>query len=357
MDDLDSVLRGAAIGLSLLLGAAAWRARPGSGFAWCAALYAAGVAAYLLLGHPGFLAWPPLIRLLVGVLALGTPFFFWAQVRLVFDDGFRFRPLHWLWLALIEVCGVTGFALRDEAAPLIAGALNLGFRLIYLALIAQALWVIGRGHAGDLVEARARLRLAMLMLAGTGSALLILAAVIYGPVTGWSTGVRLGGAAGILLLNLAFAVVLLRVEEDFLPSPRSAAAIARPAAMVSAPGNADPDVDALARLEALMAGEEAWRETGLTIGGLAERIGIPEYRLRRLINQRLGFRNFTAFVNEYRLAAAASRLADQQQARVPVLTIALDLGWGSIGPFNRAFRARFGMPPSDYRRQRLQGAA
>jgi len=33
-----------------------------------------------------------------------------------------------------------------------------------------------------------------------------------------------------------------------------------------------------------------------------------------------------------------------------VLTIALEAGYGSIGPFNRAFRERFGMTPTEYRR-------
>jgi len=72
--------------------------------------------------------------------------------------------------------------------------------------------------------------------------------------------------------------------------------------------------------------DAVWRETGLTIGALAERAGLPEYRLRRLINGRLGFRNFTAYLNEYRLAAAAARLGDPKEIRIPVLTIALDLG-------------------------------
>jgi AraC-like DNA-binding protein len=103
--------------------------------------------------------------------------------------------------------------------------------------------------------------------------------------------------------------------------------------------------------------DAVWRETGLTIGTLAERAGLPEYRLRRLINGRLGFRNFTAFLNEYRLAAAAARLGDPAEIRLPVLTIALDLGWGSIGPFNRAFRARFGVTPTEYRQQKLSGVA
>ncbi|MFI4995652.1 MAG: helix-turn-helix domain-containing protein [Hyphomicrobiales bacterium] len=43
-------------------------------------------------------------------------------------------------------------------------------------------------------------------------------------------------------------------------------------------------------------------------------------------------------------------LADPGQASVPILTIALDAGFSSIGPFNRAFKARTGQTPSEYRR-------
>jgi AraC-like DNA-binding protein len=116
----------------------------------------------------------------------------------------------------------------------------------------------------------------------------------------------------------------------------------------------DVETEALRRLETLMTRDEVWRETGMTVGSLAMRVGIPEYRLRRLINQRLGFRNFTAFLNEHRLAAAGARLADREQMRTPILTVALDLGWGSIGPFNRAFRDHFGVTPSDFRRSRIE---
>ncbi|MBS0401235.1 MAG: helix-turn-helix domain-containing protein [Proteobacteria bacterium] len=34
---------------------------------------------------------------------------------------------------------------------------------------------------------------------------------------------------------------------------------------------------------------------------------------------------------------------------LPILSIALECGYGSIGPFNRAFRQRFGMTPTEYR--------
>ena len=43
-------------------------------------------------------------------------------------------------------------------------------------------------------------------------------------------------------------------------------------------------------------------------GRRAVRLGEPEYRLRRLINQRLGHRNFNAYINGYRLADATAAL-------------------------------------------------
>jgi AraC-like DNA-binding protein len=356
LDDLDSLVRGAAIGISLLLGAAYWQRRPRSDLAWSGSLYATGVIAYLLIGHPAFSTWRPLFRLGIGMVSLATPFFFWAQARLIFDDGFRLRLRHFQWLVFIEVSGVLRFVLPADTDVAMRATLGLALRVAFLALVTQALFAVWRGRAADLVETRARLRLALVFATGIMSAFVIVAALLYGPMPSWPASVRLVEATAILLLNLGFGVALMRFGEDFLSMPRPPSPMVAQLARENGagPDAASPDADAIARLEALMSREETWRETGLTIAVLASRLGVPEYRLRRLINQRLGFRNFTAFVNEYRLAAAASRLADRTQARLPVLTIALDLGWGSIGPFNRAFRARFGMPPSDYRRQRLQ---
>ena len=93
-----------------------------------------------------------------------------------------------------------------------------------------------------------------------------------------------------------------------------------------------------------------YREAGLSIGALAERLGAPEHRLRALINQRLGYRNFSAFLNEARIAEAKGWLADPERVALPVLTIAMDLGYGSLAPFNRAFREATGQAPSDFRR-------
>ena len=82
-----------------------------------------------------------------------------------------------------------------------------------------------------------------------------------------------------------------------------------------------------------------------------KRLGTQEYKLRRLINQDLGHRNFNEFANGYRIAEVQRRLGDPQSAHLPVLTLALDAGFRSIAPFNRAFKDQTAMTPTDYRRQ------
>lgn len=120
---------------------------------------------------------------------------------------------------------------------------------------------------------------------------------------------------------------------------------------------AEEDARAAAMLERLMRDERLSREPGLTVAALAARLRMPEYRLRRLINQRLRHRNFNAFLNQWRLAEAKEALADPAQREVPVSTIALDAGFQSLGPFNRAFRAETCLTPSEFRTRSLGASA
>ena len=76
----------------------------------------------------------------------------------------------------------------------------------------------------------------------------------------------------------------------------------------------------------------------------------PEHRLRALINQGLGYRNFSAFLNHHRIAEARDKLTSRDEAVLPVLTIAMDLGYNSLPTFNRAFRAETGTSPGEFRR-------
>jgi AraC-like DNA-binding protein len=110
----------------------------------------------------------------------------------------------------------------------------------------------------------------------------------------------------------------------------------------------------LAPVRHLMEEEGIYREHGMTIGRLASAADLPEYRLRQLINGGLGYRNFNDFLNRFRIDEASRRLADPSEARIPVLTIALDVGFRSISSFNKSFKDTHGVTPTAYRKARLK---
>ena len=169
----------------------------------------------------------------------------------------------------------------------------------------------------------------------------------------------------LLLIAAVLAWHLLRLADASLFPSRFESAAA-PGAVEEAPSDGSqaarpaespPDDPADRRLAGAlhqaMAVDRAYRDEALSVASLAARLRAPEYRLRRVINQRLGFRNFNAYVNGFRLAEARAALADPARRDLPVLTIALEAGFGSIGPFNRAFKADAGLTPTEFRRKKL----
>ncbi|MNQ72074.1 Helix-turn-helix domain protein [compost metagenome] len=102
------------------------------------------------------------------------------------------------------------------------------------------------------------------------------------------------------------------------------------------------------RILRLMTEEAAYAQPDLRVADLAHRLGEAEYKVSRSIAG-LGFRNFNQMANRFRIEEAKRRLADPALRRLPILTIAYDCGFGSIGPFNRAFKAETGMTPLAFR--------
>jgi len=166
------------------------------------------------------------------------------------------------------------------------------------------------------------------------------------PLPGW---LELSNVIIIALLTLGFATPMLRLNPEFFAIATGTRTVKVPLGEESL--GAAERVLHVALLKLMQDG--VYRETGLTIKALAARLSYPEHQLRRLINGRMGFRNFSAFLNSYRIEEAKRRLADPALARLPVLSIALDLGYASLGPFNRAFKQATGRTPTDHRRQHL----
>lgn len=90
----------------------------------------------------------------------------------------------------------------------------------------------------------------------------------------------------------------------------------------------------------------------LRISDLSSALGEPEFKVSQCITGVMGYRNFNRLVNAYRIEQAKAALRDKENGERQILTIALDCGFNSIGPFNRAFKEEAGMTPRQYRAAR-----
>lgn len=273
---------------------------------------------------------------------------FWLLVLTVFND-WRVTPLTLLPAAVLLATGVW----MQGADGAVRDALWAGRNLAGAVLALHAGVLILRGWRDDLVEGRRRFRALLLGLACLYVVLLVATGFVHrldpdGPWLQVTVGQPIGG---LIVALLIFSLALLSLQVR----PATFGASRRAERVVDARAEA-ADRLLLERLNAAMRAE-AWRREGLTIGDLASDLHVPEHRLRRLINQRLGHRNFAEFLNSFRLEAARRRLADPAEARTTVAAIAYDLGYGSLGPFNRAFRAATGVTPTEWRRKALAEAS
>ncbi|WP_457425241.1 helix-turn-helix domain-containing protein [Roseateles sp. P5_E7] len=275
-------------------------------------------------------------------ISLGAAALFWLFACAVFEDGFRLRAWHVaLWAAVVafgaSICQWAGW----WPAIALLRAVPIAFVLLGLAAVVGP-WRV------DLVEKRRRWR-GVVVGGGAVYALVMVSLRIRSADGNLSSLGALGDVAMMLALTSLIAWRLLAPRAQGLWGEDAPPLPAPPA-----PPAAEPQDQAVAAALAKLMGEgRGYAQEGLSLAGLAEQLATPEYRLRRVIHQTLGHRNFTAYVNGLRLLEAKRRLADPAQRALPVLTIALDVGFGSIGPFNRAFKADTGLTPTEFRQKAL----
>ena len=332
-----------------------FNARIFAGVTVSAACYLVGRLSYAVPAdvQVTFSLWP----FLLVFMNLGTGFWMILAYSL-FQD--RRRIPHWMIAAfavqaLLSTVNAFGYVGRDssvlqsDAYPAIVnfifGPLPLAMQSTFAVL---ALYWAARGWRADLDESRRLLRGLFLAVVG-GLELginvteLSLLDASYSSRAAFDNVITLVMAAGYVAVVLTVFRFDSRVLERLLertspwPDPRT-----------------DPGFDRdFAKLTQALNEEKVYLTHGLSIGALAKQMAVPEYRLRALINKRLGYRNFNALLHEYRLRDACEQLADPAKAHLPILTIALDVGYQSIAPFNQAFRDAMGCTPSEYRRKHL----
>jgi AraC-like DNA-binding protein len=351
---VDLGLRGAASGVFLMIVLQVLQRRATHQLALLGTAMSVGGAFYAIVTAPVF---PKSSWWWALPIMSSLPVVFWLWARASFDDDFVLRWRHGvLWLGIVTL----GFAvtLGWTRWPALAGAGGRGLAFVALVLaLAVAVQTVKTWRV-DLVARRRRLRLAVLAInivfigGVAGPGVFAVPVGVPGDSSSLPTALSLFVLATLSGLGVLDLRATVAVDDPALAIVTSDK-IGRPLTDRTPAGQGAVDPILLRRLDHLMTVERIYRQEGLVIGALAARLDVPEHRLRQAINEGLGYRNFNAYLNRYRIEDAKVGLSDAAQREVPVLTIAMDAGFQSIGPFNRAFKAETGMTPTEFRREAL----
>jgi AraC-like DNA-binding protein len=102
------------------------------------------------------------------------------------------------------------------------------------------------------------------------------------------------------------------------------------------------------QIKAVMEEEKLYHESSLTVRALAKYVASQEYLVRKAINNHLGYRNFSEFLNHYRISETSQLLVG---TKAPITTIGLNVGYTSLSSFYKAFKAIHDVTPKEYRAQ------
>src|SRR5713226_5932800 len=288
LSTLDLALRAGTTALLLVLAASLFRDFRAAVAGRLAVAFALGSAAHAATYGIGATSpvsiWhAPLIALSTGNIVV-----FWLFTRALFDDAFKMRWWHALVWAVVAGFSFINCAWIAPASGNVRFSI-LAINLLVLGFIALAVGQTVASWSVDLVEGRRRLRV-----------FIVSAAALYGGINA-VLQILVSGRAAADVANTANAALLSGIVATICYSMMRVAAgdlfpvapVVTAVANVPAPSVAPADsgatdqrlVDALMRL---MADERIYRHDNITIGTLATKLRIPEYKLRRLINQRLG---------------------------------------------------------------------
>lgn len=306
--------------------------------AWTGISFSLAVICYLIL-DTGFVREHRLLYLITVTGSISIPVIFFLLSKAIFEDHFRpsWSIAFWFaieiaahfWVYLSGSISIPRWA--EQLSYMVSEIVSIGFLLagIYTAL---------RTGKADLIESRMKFRSVFVMVVG---ALIGVTLVVEAmPIVKESVDVlQVLQRLSILGLTLFFLVRNFEIRPGFFfqEQPKEKPVIIEDQALRQ-------------KLEALIEEKKVYRTEGLTIRGLADMMGEQEYKVRRVINGELGFRNFNDFLNNYRVNEACEILSDPAQHKKTVLEIAYSLGYQSIGPFNKAFRELKETTPSAYRK-------
>lgn len=109
------------------------------------------------------------------------------------------------------------------------------------------------------------------------------------------------------------------------------------------------DVEVMESIRRLIEQDHIYENPDLTTESLAARLGVTRNAISKAVNNTQE-KNFSAFINDYRISKAIRLLSDPGNDKLTVDSIAFDCGFSNSQTFRRVFRTKVGMSPAEFRR-------
>lgn len=312
-------------------------------------VFALSIAGYLACqlvhvgnSHPGLFYF-------VRIICFMVPWAFLVMSQALFEDNFRYTYRHLLLFLFIEAVHfilIIGLHIYDRENPLSGSDYLIFLRAIPQTIsVSYILFSLGQTltrRIHDLDENRRKFRIQFVLINSIYMLIVLIAEIaLQGKAAPELLDII---HAGFILITVLYFSHLLLISHGFREiNKENQKKLNRTAFNLNE--------NLLGKLDQAMKEEKFYTQESLTIGILARHLGIQEYILRRQINAGLGYRNFNDYLNEIRIQEACHRLSNNEFKEMPIIRIAMDLGFGSLAPFNKAFKEKTKVTPTEYRRK------
>lgn len=290
--------------------------------------------------------------------AVATPAVLWLLAVLLFVDSRRVPPVAVYIMVFYMIARAAGGIFVYRGIEFATGWLSIVFILTQMVMFGFAVHAIYLGivgREGDLVEVRRRVRIPFVISMGVLIALILSS----GFLTYFAGSVSAVGALPLyaslyaILSTYTFFMCLILNLAIFTLHPGTVALLSESTRFATdnskfVPITKKPDLKLIEKIRKAMEEDKRYQQAGLTIVSLAQFLMVSDYRLRSVISKQMHFRNFSQFLNSYRIKEANQLL---QETDHPISTIALNVGYTSLSSFNKVFKESYGVPPREFRTQ------
>ncbi len=297
----------------------------------------------LFLGYtPEYIKIPYGLTMLFRFMDVPHLIFVWLFALSLFQKDFKLTKFHWIvgvfYSFTILYVRFFQYKIVNYLPSWWITMVEIGSVLIMIHILFFTLY----GHSDDLLDKRRKSRLYFIFLIATIGISAALTEYISG-IYNWNSTLPTSKVLTIwpAVVWLSFWVLSSKSTTfsfDSIQKPNVGELSSR-------------DKSLNQKLEKEILENRIYLKNGLTIASLAKKIAVSPHRLRAFINQTLGHENFSSYINTFRIQAIKKAFSESQNDHIPILSIAMQYGFNSLSPFNRAFKIIEGTTPSEYRQK------